>query len=213
MEKETKRMGRTKAGVYLGTLIGAVIITATVFLANMNVIVEEEPEPVEDTRRWRNIFTWTPTAGEANPGAGASGILEIYFVNHSTTPPFENTTATIEGWAANIGATPFLGWNNTDNFMQQLQHSTTFDIIVRVRGNATHCNRTTFWYTTDLNVTLSCVDLGVGVNTSMTGVATQNGTGSYLWMNFYHKGPGGAGFTLSKGQTVQITRIAFDAYY
>jgi hypothetical protein len=169
------------------------------------------PQLVQDpnTKSWHVIWESNlVSAAEANPGAGAGGILEIYFYPHDADPATtytENTTATLEAAS--------LGWANADNFNTELEHSTLFDVVVRVRGNETMCDRGGNWFPADLKVEWTSADLSIGADTAMTGVITLNNTAlPYLYMNFYDNN-GAAGFTLAKDGSATISSIKFSAYY
>jgi len=193
-----------KAGIPLGLIVIGTV-SAMMMLSSQTDVVMYAPQ-----KSWHPI----PLASEADPGAGKGGILEVYFINYTAgITPTSNSTATLESYSDNIG---WQGWNNTDNFRQHVNTS-KFYVVVRVRGNASMCNRTTFWQDTDLRVRWTCADLGIGADTVMERVVTQNGTGSYLWVNFYDDNSN-AGFALTKANTwpdnpVDITSIKFEAYY
>jgi len=171
------------------------------------------PTFVKKDGSWHVIFEGNlAEAAEADPGAGASGILEIFIINHSATPGTtytQNSSSTLEGWCTAAG----LGYCNADDSNVDIAHSTAFDIVVRVRGNDTHCWRTDHWYPADLKVEITCAGLSIGADTDLTGVVSYNNSGAdYLWMNFYIDNSG-SGYTISKGSTVEITSIKFSAYY
>ena len=163
-------------------------------------------------------MVWTPNNplyAEANPGAGASGILEVFFINHSAANDYKdvNNSATLETWCTANG----LGFANADDTEVDLAHSTSFDVVVRVRGNATHCKHDAVWFDSDLNVTITWSDEGYtdeqpDGNTT-NGVAAFNTSGfDFLYVNFYWDNDG-SGYTLTKGDTSEIASIEFAAYY
>jgi len=174
-------------------------------------------EPVE-MKKWHTVAVWTPLDplyAEADPGAGASGILEVFFINHSAGNDYKdvNTSATLESWCTANN----LGYASADDTEVDIAHSTSFDIVVRVRGNATHCKRGATWYDSDVNVTITWSDESMadaqpdGQTTS--GTATFNDSNwAYLYVNFYWDGSG-SGYTIDKGETSEIESIEFAAYY
>jgi hypothetical protein len=200
----------------LGILKGSILFSAFVvsFVCAVVVTSNMQTAVIQPKETYQKSWHLEAVAGEGNPGAGAGGILEIFFINYTAgKTPTSNSSTVLESYSKNIG---WQGWNNTDNFRQRVNLS-TFYIVVRVRGNATQCNRTTFWQDTDLRVLWTCADLGIGADTVMERVVTQNGTGSYLWVNFYDDNSN-AGFHLDKSNTwpdnpVNITSIKFEAYY
>jgi hypothetical protein len=197
---------KKKAGIRVGLILALVIGMTFAYITLPSPQLIQDP----NTKSWHVIWESNlASAAEANPGAGAGGILEIYFVNHTDTVTTQNTTATIEGWCTAAG----LGYASADNFNTELAHSVAFDVCVRVRGNETMCDRGGNWFPADLKVEWTSADLSVGADTAMVGAITLNNTAlPYLYMNFEDDN-GDAGFTLSKDGTAQITSIKFSAYF
>jgi len=205
-EEKNKKKNIKKAGVFLGVLTG--VIAVVVIMANVSDTIEKG-NLTKVEKKYHLIQEITPVAAEADPGAGNSGILEIYIYPHSGDPGTtyaENTTGTLEAAA--------LGYCNADDSeVENIPYSTTFDVVVRVRGNDTHCKRDGTWFDTDLRVRWTCAGLSVGADTEMTGVISANDSGyDFLYMNFYDTNSG-SGYTISKDQTVEITSIKFEAYF
>jgi len=201
MKKESRK------GVRYGLVIAIVFSVLFVVALNPQIIVQNDEEGYATVK-----FDFPVSlAAEADPGAGNGGILSVYFINYTAaqTPPTTNDSSDLETWAANVG---YVSYNNTSPFQQQLKHTTTFAVVVRVRGNAEQCKRGTDFYDTDLNVTWRCDDFTVADGTSMTGYVSYNNSGDeYLYMNFVDDN-GGAGYSLNKDQSVTIQNIKFDAY-
>lgn len=196
-----------KAGGLLTCLVVGVVCAM--------MIVTNISSPIIETQVPQKSWHLIPLAGEANPGAGKGGILEIFFINYTAgTVPWVNASATMEGWAATIG---WNGWNNTDNFRQRVNLS-TFYIVVKVRGNATQCKRGAAFYDSDLRVRWTCADLSIGADTVMERVVKFNQSGSpFMYINFYDDNSN-AGFVLDKANTwpdnpVDITSIKLEAFY
>lgn len=173
------------------------------------------PEPYE--KSWKVVYKWTPgmPLGEATPGAGNSGILEVFFINHSADKYYtqENTSATLEGHCTANN----LGYADADDTEVDLAHSTSFDILVKVCGNATHCKRGATWYDSDLNVTITWSDKSM-TNDQPDGnttypLAAMNTSGFTLLYVIFYWDNGGSGYTINKGQTSEIASIEFAAYY
>jgi len=141
-----------------------------------------------------------------------SGILAIYIINHTASPDEaynENVSYTLQDWCNASD----LGYCNADDSDVELAYDTSFDIVVRVRGEADHCKRDTTWWDSDLKVEITSADLSISADTGATGVVSHNVSGStFLYMNFYEDNSG-SGFTLSKDETNEITSIKFSAYY
>jgi len=189
MKKEKKKIDRKKAGVAIGTILGTIFVFGLLIGFNIQDIV---PTSVETEEMWQKVYIWTPLA-EGDPGTGASGFLEIFFINHSTeaaTCYDENSSSTLESWCvANMaGKTPY---GTADEFDVELASEVSFDIVVRVRFNKTHA-----WETDKFNggdcdcqITTSCTSWADGeddANTSATyHVESRNDTGEdYIWINF-----------------------------
>lgn len=204
--KENK-VYKKKAGFRVG------LIVALVVGMMFSYMTLPQPTIVHDERGWHVVWEGSfAQAAEADPGAAAGGILEIFFINHSASPDTTytvNTSATLETWCTAAG----LGYASADDFNFELAHSVDFDVVIRVRGNQTQCYRTDHWHPQDLRVRWTSSDLSVSADTVMTGVVSYNNSAQpYLWMNFYDDNSG-SGFSLSKDQSVDITSIKFEAYY
>jgi len=201
MKKESKK------GVRYGLIFATVFSFLFIIALNPQITIEKNDEGFGTV-----MFDFPVSlAAEADPGAGNGGILSVYFINYTAaqTPPYTNDSNDLEAWAANVG---YEGYNNTSPFQQKLKHSTTFAVLVRVRGNADQCKRGAAWQDTDLNVTWRCDDFTVSDGTSMTGYVSYNNSGDeYLYMNYWDTNSG-AGYTLNKDQSVTIDNIKFDAY-
>lgn len=198
----SKITNKKKAGFRAGFIIALVIGMTFAYLTL--------PTPKLDTKSWHIVWEGNMAqADEANPGAGAGGILEIFFINHTDAVTTQNTSATIEGWCDAAG----LGYVSADDFNTELAHSVAFDVCVRVRGNETMCDRGGNWFPADLKVEWTSADLGIGADTAMVGVVSYNNTAAnYLWMNFEDDNAD-AGFTLPKDASYDITSIKLSAYY
>jgi len=196
-----------KAGVQLGLVL---LIAGVLIWANIGMT----PETKEETMSWKPIQLYI-IGQEADPGSGNSGILGVYFINHSVANDYKdvNSSDTLESWCNASG----LGYANADNQEIDLAHSTAFDIVVRVRGNSTVCKRDSTWWDTDLNVTITWSDGSLsdaqpdGQTTSAT-ADFNTSSYTYLYVNFYWDNSD-SGFTISKGDTSEIASIEFAAYY
>ena len=200
-----KNLKEKKAGVKLGTVIGIFLIAV--------MLVITAPQPKIEQPGWHVIWEGNfAEAAEANPGAGNSGILDIYFVN-LTSPSlatFEvNNSATIEGWCTENG----LGFANADDFNVELSHSVDFMVGVKVRANKTHAYRTDKFFHTDVRVRWTSSDLSVSADTVMSCAINTNETdNSFIWLTFYDDNSG-SGYSLNKDQSAEITSIKLEAYY
>lgn len=227
-------MKKTKYGTVKGIRIGMVLfLVAVIFVVGMmphpKIIVEETgnndeslietiTEVITGNRSWHVIWEGSLTdlvmAAEADPGVGASGILSVYIINHTATPDTtytQNASGTLEAWCAAAG----LGYANADDTNVEIDHSTDFDILTRVRGNKTHCWNGTAFIDAYLRVRISSADLNLAADTVATGVPTDNDSGkSFIWVNFYiDEDQGASNLNIARDETAEITNIKFEAYY
>jgi hypothetical protein len=200
----------------IGIISGLVIaILVASFSAPYPVIVDDEPTGSWHVI-WQGGFMELMQAAEGNPGSGVSGILEIYFANHSATGSETytvNTTAVIEGWCTAAG----LAYSGTDDFNLEIKHSTKFDIVVRGRANKTVCANSTESYGVynlgRLRVNITCMDLGIPASTTMSILATRNATTEgFIWFNAYVNNSN-VGYEIAAGNTTTLPEIKFEAYY
>lgn len=201
-----------KAGMMIG-------IIGTFFIAGILILTELSPVVVVE-RRWQMVDIWTPIASEGNPGSGASGFLEIFFMNTSSADSLGyglNTSSTHETWcSANmVGKTPYA---NADNFNVEIESEKTFVFMVRTRYNKTHVWDATKFIDTraDCQITVSSSNWAVGsniANASGTKYITRNNTGEdYLWINWVWDN-GGTGYQLADDGTITISEIYIEAEF
>jgi len=204
IKKSSKKAGIVHSTVKAGAVIG---IFVSLIWAGTGFI----PKPVVDEQGWHIVWEGNfAQAAEANPGAGASGILEIFFVNHSASNVTENTSATVEGWCDDNN----LGYASADDFDVEIAHSVTFDIAIKVRANQTNAYRTDKFFDSDVRVRMTSSDLGISADTVLTGHVLQNDSSdSFIWMMFETKGSDTNGFSLTKDESNDITSIKFECYY
>jgi hypothetical protein len=201
-EYNIKKRAGFRVGLIVALVIGVTFSYAT-FFQNVKIVNDEH------TKSWHVIWEGSlADAAEANPGASAGGILEVFITNHTATPATTYNTNLTEAAA--------LGWAGADDSQINLAYGTYFDIVIKVRGNATQCQRGATWWDSDLKVELSS-DTGlvpqIGNLTPATGCIIVNASSnSFLWMNFYIQGAG-SGYYINKGATAQVTTIKFSAYY
>jgi len=203
---------RKKAGFRLGLISVLVIGMMFTFMTVPRPVIEH------NEGEWHIIWEGNlASATEGDPGSGASGFLSVYFHPHTATPEDaydQNTSATIETNCTNAG----LGYANADDTEVDLAHSTEFDVVFRVRGNATNCQVGGVWFDTNLKIQWTSADLSVGADTELTvgaseGIATSNNSDyTFLYMNFWDDNSG-SGFTISQDETAEITSIKLLAYY
>jgi len=199
-----------KRGLQIGMIIAVATVTLMGFAGQYPRL-----EKTDDGRSWHVIWEGNlAQAAEATPGAGAGGILGVYIMNHTATPATaydDNDSANFETWATEHD----LGYANADDTNIDIAHSTDFDIVVRVRGNQTHCWDGSQWVDSYLRVRVSSSDLNLAADTEATLVVSENDSGkSFLWVNCYIDEDQAAGnLNIARDETAEITSIKFEAYY
>jgi len=204
IKKNNKKASVLCSTVKVGAVIG--IFVSLIFMGSGFY-----PRVEMDERSWHVVWEGNfAQAAESDPGEGASGILEIFFVNHTTSNVTENTSATIEGWCDDNN----LGYASADDFNVELAHSVTFDIAIKVRANQTNAYRTDKFFDSDVRVRMTSSDLGISADTVLDGFVLDNDTtDTFIWMMFETKGNGAGGFSLTKDESNDITSIKFECYY
>lgn len=204
-----------KAGFVFG--FSVCIVALLVIIANLNV------EPSSETEAWQCVQVWSPLGAEGDPGAGASGFLEIFFMNLSSADVLGyglNTSSTHETWSdANMpGASPN-AWASADNFdITSFESEKTFVFMVRVRYNATHAKDGANWNgaDTDVQITVTCTSWKVGANinnVSGTRIETSNNSAyTFLYENFYWDN-GGTGYQISDDAKMTTSEVYIEAKF
>lgn len=161
--------------------------------------------PIMPDRFWRPVL-----GADGDPGAGKSGMLEIFIYPHAANP-----AAT---YAANLSSANAYAARNTWNgsLTGDVPYApTTFDIVIKVRWNKTHAynasSTTTKWELGYVRANLTCAALSIGADTAMSEVNITS-SATYIWVNYYANN-GGAGYTVSHGQTVNVTSVKLQAYF
>ncbi len=139
------------------------------------------------------------SAGDADPGAGASGLLEVLIVNHTNHPTYSSNVTDADS--------AVYGWGNSDSFSIEVPHGETFDIVVQARGNSTH---TSLDYT-NMRVNITSTDLGISTDAAMTEYEVGSSS-DYIWGQYVIDN-GGSGYTISRDETASISSIKLQCYY
>lgn len=162
--------------------------------------------PVVDEKGWHTIID-TASATEADPGAGASGILSVYIMPESFADYTQNTSGTLET----------ASWNyaNADAQNVDTNHTDDFGILVRCRINKTHCWDGAKFIGVYCRVRISSANLNLAVDTVMTAYVSFNSTlKDYIWMNFWlSQDQGASNLNIIRDETAEITSIKLEAYY
>jgi hypothetical protein len=191
MRKEHKKLlfGSTMtAFLIVGAITGAMIMT--------NILAPEV------------MRSWRPVSAEANPGEGASGMLEIYIYPHAATPAttYNANLSTDDAYAYGEA------WDGS--LTGNVPYDTAFDIVIKVRFNTTHAYNSTAsdWDMDYIQAIINSTDLSITPNQLMDKIEITNNT-EYIWVHFYFQDDGGSGFTYGAGETVTVDEVRLQAYF
>jgi hypothetical protein len=210
------------------------IISFVFIVASLLVLTQAIPLPrlMTDEETGFSYIGWGDnvivSATEASPTAGSSSVLEIFFVNHSTTPWYAydtNTSSLFETWAnasldPDAAGTTYKAYSIDvlDGTMSTLtvKWGVATDMIVRYRGNVTNARNATIFNNASCRIKVNASGGGMTTLTSqvlnnINGGLGQTGNYSdhtYIWINAYYN----IG-TLNKGGTYTITNIKLEFNY
>ena len=172
-----------------------------------------------NNKQWHIIFEGNLAQAIENNPTGGTGFLEIFFINHTTTPSItfkQNSSSTLESWCVTNmpGLTPYA---NLDNFDVTISSSKLFDIVVRCSWNKTIAfdyNKNIFdMSSVRVNISTSGGGITISLSTSGINVASYNSsTAQKLWTNTYWNN-GGTGYYIQKGGTCIISQIRLEGLY
>ena len=193
------------------TILGSAMATAIVIgaVCGFMLLATTDVEQVISTigqRGWNQIAS--AQEGGAGLGAAAGGVLQVYIWKHSANPAADyaanlsNASADCYAWANNLNAAM------TGN----VPYGTTFDIVYKIRVNVSEAYNTTgsTWMTAWVRMNLTCANLAIGALSAMTEVKIGSNA-TWMWCNFYIN-KGGAGYTITHGQQVNITSAVLQCY-
>jgi hypothetical protein len=198
MKKEKEQ--KTKAGMITGGLLVGVVCAVAFMMAfsNMQSTVYEEEEY---TPTWHTI----PWVGEYDPGAGNSGILDLFFYEYCASPATNYSTNLTAG-----DAKTYL-YVDADDWNSEIRHTDAWDVVVRVRANKDHCYDSE-WNLSRMRMRMNSTSYSL-TDSALTAVQVDNNSASdYVYVQFYHQNAG-SGFTISLDQTVAFENIYFQVYY
>jgi len=148
----------------------------------------------------------TVKADDAAPGSGVTGVINVYIYPHQADGSTYDNNVT-EGTAyAHFDASPGLN----DSLEGDVPYNTAFDIVVKCQYNYTHAYNITApgWDADYVRGLISCSDLSIGADTTMSESAffntTGNGAGDTTWIHFYMNNSG-SGYQISHGESVNVT--------
>lgn len=207
MDKKSKII-RNSVFLTLVCCAVALAVFAAMTFQNGSILVEK-PE-IEEThvRSWHRIPL---VLGDAPLAHNETG------VSYEMSYPHQAVPAT--AYASNLSnATAYEFYDGLDNEMTgDTPYDTTFDLVVKVQVNATLAYNTTgsTWELDWIYANMTCADLSVGASTEC--VETEIGNNAtYIWVHYYLQdadGGAGSGFTLTHGESFNVTEFEFWAYY
>ncbi len=195
--KKKKQRSFLKAGGLIGFIVIGLAV-GSLYLASVSDVVEEHIVEVRKT-------TLIPV-GDYNPGDN-SGYFYFMVKNHSANPTVEYASNVTNG-TINSNCYEWSDfWNTTAT--GETPYSTTFDIVIKtgVTNEDGQWTSNNTW-NPDYNwLLLTCADLSIGADTNMTEIEIAN-TSSYAWYHYYDDN-GGSGYTITEGQSFNITSAKF----
>jgi len=153
---------------------------------------------------------WTShPLGDADPGAGNTGFMYIMVYPHQADPG--------TAYASNLSSGNAYEYSDSTNceLTGETPHSTAVDFVMKVRVNNTdgyNASGTTWedsWVRA--NMTIDFDFLGDESDTAMTEQEIATAGTTYKFYNYYLNNAG-SGYTLSKGETFNITSATFDVW-
>lgn len=208
------------------------IISFVFIVASLLVLTQALPLPrlVTDEETGFSHIGWgdnVVSATEATPTAGASSILEIFFVNHSASPATAydtNTSSEFETWAnasldPDAAGTTYYAYTidvlDVTFTTLTVKWGVDTDMVIRYRGNVTNAKNATIFDATDCRIKVNASGGGMadltngGSGTVFSQVISQNSSSnSFIWINAYYN----IG-TLAKGGTYTIDNIKLEFNY
>ena len=182
-----------KIGVISLMLVGAVC--AVLFLANINETIVDTP--IVEHGRFKP-FILRPV-GDADPGSGASGWLNISAYYNETGDPANYYARNLTNNASSYA------WTNTNNthsgsdVPHNVEHALVFKIRVNVSDGYSSGNST--WMPTWFVANVTSGIHGV-VNATMTRY-TIGSNSTYMWLHFVYQG----GLTINPGQNISTCQV------
>jgi len=199
-----------KAGKLLvpPTLVLVSFFVAIIFLANIGEVLEKQ---TIDPRRWHsNVLA------EADPGAGASGVLNVSIIALGSNNYNANITYNTTDWYS-MHYNDSADITNNSHIGSNIPYGTAFEIQVKVQWNKTHgFNASSGLWMNDWlrgNCTCAFTTPAIGADTAMAEYNISGcTTGNYVWY-YYVMNNSGAGYQLARGENATSCSFSFDAYY
>lgn len=156
--------------------------------------------------------SWKPVRGaDGTPGSTECGVINVYIYPHqANTATYDSALSEVTAYAHfDVGASlnaPLDG---------NVPYNTAFDIAVTCQFNYTVAYNTTStaWDKDYVRGLITCADLSIGADTTMSeGDFFNIDAGNHAEITFYMNS-GGSGYTISHGQTVNVTSFKMQGYY
>ena len=199
MKNKKEKMFR-KAGTVIGL---SLFVSVLVLMANTgNIIVDDSIEVENKIGRYKQVFL--PFLGTNDPGAGLSGVLNV-FVNAT------NTSAA--PYTSNLTGAYATGDVNNSHIGSNVPYSAGFDVIVQMRWNKSHAYDSA-WNLSLVRAYANSTVLGV---TGIQMVEAQiTDSADYLYVSYFlrdNDGGAGTGFVINPGVNVTGFAVNFESYY
>jgi len=200
MKNKKKKIGYMKAGVVIG--LSMFVCTLLIVANTGNIIVDDGIDVEIKTGTHRGVFL--PFLGTNNPGAGLSGVLNV-FVNATNT--------SVAPYTSNLTGAYETGDVNNSHIGSDVPYGTGFDVIVQCRFNKSHAYDTA-WNLSLVRAYANSTVLGVsGVQMVEAQIAT---SADYLYVSYFlrdNDGGAGTGFVIGSGVNVTSFAVNFESYY
>ena len=200
-EKDNKKdkAGRGLFGIGMFTILAIGFTVAILFIASTgNVFVPG----VEEERMWVRQENWL-AVGDADPGSGASGWLNMTVYQNDSDPAnyyARNLTNNASSYA----------WTNTNNTHggSNVPHSTEFALWYKVRINVSdgYCVSNSTWMPTWVQCSVTSPVLSLDDESMNRYLIGSNST--YMWLAFVYND----GISISQGQNVTVCQFYVDIY-
>ena len=199
--KNKKENRYRKAGVGLG--IFAIFVLVLLVVANTgNVIVDDGVDVEIRTGSHKDVFL--PFLGTNDPGAGLSGVLNV-FVNATNT--------SVAPYTSNLTGAYETGDVNNSHIGSDVPYAVGFDVIVQVRFNKSHAYDSA-WNLSLVRAYANSTVLGV---TAIQMVEAQiTDSADYLYVSYFlrdNDGGAGTGFVIGSGVNVTGFAVNFESFY
>ena len=190
-----------KAGVLLGVV--GIVVSVMLFMSVNDAVVDSPVvEIVERTGTFKEVVL--PFLGTADPGVGASGVLNVFVnaTNTSAAPYTSNLTGAYE-----------TGDVNNSHIGSDVLYAVGVDVVVQVRWNKTHAYDSA-WNLSLVRAYANSTVLGVtSIQMEEAQIAT---SADYLYVTYFirdNDGGAGTGFLLTEGQNVTSFFVNFESLF